>query len=191
MDGTHFDALARSFNSARSRRAALGGLLIATLGLLSTQGAEYTAAHNALLKCKKLKGDRKKKCKQKAKKHRSQHTKETPTCTDGLQNGSETGIDCGGACPRCATGLGCSTASDCASGLCSEGTCGTCAGDPDCGSDADGMCICRSPDAGGSSVCVKNSSSGGSCEGGSPCPTGTMCINNVGIRFCFKLCGAS
>jgi len=28
------------------------------------------------------------------------------TCTDGIQNGSETGIDCGGNCPPCATGSG-------------------------------------------------------------------------------------
>ncbi len=25
----------------------------------------------------------------------------TPTCSDGVQNGSETGIDCGGTCPAC------------------------------------------------------------------------------------------
>jgi hypothetical protein len=25
----------------------------------------------------------------------------TPTCTDGIKNGSETGIDCGGSCPAC------------------------------------------------------------------------------------------
>ncbi len=28
----------------------------------------------------------------------------TPTCTDGLQNGQETGIDCGGSCTPCETG---------------------------------------------------------------------------------------
>ncbi len=27
----------------------------------------------------------------------------TPTCTDGIQNGNETGIDCGGSCPPCQT----------------------------------------------------------------------------------------
>jgi hypothetical protein len=30
----------------------------------------------------------------------------TPTCTDGIQNGSETGIDCGGSCPACPTSGG-------------------------------------------------------------------------------------
>jgi len=27
----------------------------------------------------------------------------TPTCTDGIQNGGETGIDCGGSCPACSS----------------------------------------------------------------------------------------
>jgi len=27
-----------------------------------------------------------------------------PTCTDGIQNGTETGVDCGGSCPACPTG---------------------------------------------------------------------------------------
>lgn len=30
----------------------------------------------------------------------------TPTCTDGVQNGNETGVDCGGSCPPCNTGGG-------------------------------------------------------------------------------------
>lgn len=30
----------------------------------------------------------------------------TPTCDDGIQNGSETGIDCGGTCPACDNGGG-------------------------------------------------------------------------------------
>lgn len=31
----------------------------------------------------------------------------TPTCFDGIQNGTETGVDCGGTCPPCGAG-GCS-----------------------------------------------------------------------------------
>ncbi len=31
----------------------------------------------------------------------------TPTCNDGIQNGTETGVDCGGTCPACPTGGGC------------------------------------------------------------------------------------
>ena len=29
------------------------------------------------------------------------YTPATPTCSDGIQNGTETGVDCGGSCPAC------------------------------------------------------------------------------------------
>src|SRR4029453_11515462 len=33
---------------------------------------------------------------------------QAPSCTDGVHNGAETGLDCGGgSCPGCATGGGC------------------------------------------------------------------------------------
>ncbi|PKN54359.1 MAG: hypothetical protein CVU56_27005, partial [Deltaproteobacteria bacterium HGW-Deltaproteobacteria-14] len=47
-----------------------------------------------------------------------------PTCSDGVSNGAETGVDCGGAsCPRCPSGQGCSSATDCVSGVCTSGVC--------------------------------------------------------------------
>ena len=37
------------------------------------------------------------------------------TCADGLRNGDETGLDCGGkTCPACPLGQGCATVADCA-----------------------------------------------------------------------------
>jgi hypothetical protein len=45
------------------------------------------------------------------------------SCTDGVRDGQETGVDCGGGCPPCADGQPCGGASDCVSGLCSAGTC--------------------------------------------------------------------
>ena len=53
-----------------------------------------------------------------------------PTCTDGVANGSETGVDCGGpsGCPLCPDGQGCASASDCVTGTCTMGICGTCPG---------------------------------------------------------------
>jgi hypothetical protein len=33
----------------------------------------------------------------------------TPTCSDGIQNGNETGVDCGGSCPPCPPASGCLT----------------------------------------------------------------------------------
>ncbi len=47
-----------------------------------------------------------------------------PSCSDAVQNGAETDIDCGGqACATCAVGKGCFAASDCASGVCTNKTC--------------------------------------------------------------------
>ncbi|HKQ48912.1 MAG TPA: right-handed parallel beta-helix repeat-containing protein [Phycisphaerae bacterium] len=49
---------------------------------------------------------------------------QAPTCVDGIQNGSETGVDCGGGtCPPCGAGQGCLAGSDCVSGICSGGIC--------------------------------------------------------------------
>jgi hypothetical protein len=49
-----------------------------------------------------------------------------PTCTDGMQNGGESDIDCGGPCPACVLGDGCFVASDCQSTYCTAGQCTVC-----------------------------------------------------------------
>lgn len=47
-----------------------------------------------------------------------------PSCADGLHNGQETDIDCGGpSCPPCGPGGDCQTGSDCVSGVCTGGAC--------------------------------------------------------------------
>ncbi|MCB9659802.1 MAG: hypothetical protein H6726_19290 [Sandaracinaceae bacterium] len=75
-----------------------------------------------------------------------------PTCTDGTQNGDETGVDCGGAvcgaCPTCTDGMqnGDETGVDCGGAVC--GACSTCMdgtqnGDEtgvDCGGTVCGAC---------------------------------------------------
>lgn len=43
-----------------------------------------------------------------------------PTCSDGMQNGSEEGPDCGGSCDAC---VECQNPTDCPSGLCEAGVC--------------------------------------------------------------------
>jgi hypothetical protein len=46
------------------------------------------------------------------------------SCTDGVQSGSETAVDCGGGgCSPCASGLSCLAARDCASSVCTSGVC--------------------------------------------------------------------
>jgi hypothetical protein len=47
----------------------------------------------------------------------------TATCADGLKDGAETDVDCGGICNACANKLQCGSGSDCASSTCSNGTC--------------------------------------------------------------------
>src|SRR5690606_20158144 len=47
-------------------------------------------------------------------------------CGDGVLNGLETDVDCGGGeCVGCAVGDTCATGSDCREGVCTSGTCDT------------------------------------------------------------------
>ena len=47
-----------------------------------------------------------------------------PTATDGIRNGDETGLDCGGKnAPRCPLGKGCLVPTDCTTGACVDGLC--------------------------------------------------------------------
>ena len=44
-------------------------------------------------------------------------------CTDGKPSSAETGIDCGGGCPRCPIGQACKSGNDCDTGACAGGVC--------------------------------------------------------------------
>jgi hypothetical protein len=46
-----------------------------------------------------------------------------PGCSNGVQDGAETGVDCGGGCAGCATGQPCNSGEDCDSGVCPDGHC--------------------------------------------------------------------
>jgi len=48
---------------------------------------------------------------------------ENETCTDNIQNGSETDVDCGGLCGNCIMGKKCSLHVDCSSNNCKLGRC--------------------------------------------------------------------
>jgi hypothetical protein len=96
----------------------------------------------------------------------------TAQCTDGVKNGAETGVDCGGGtCPGCPAGGPCSVAGDCQSQSCAGGVCQpTCTDgvkdgaetDVDCGGGACPTCptskIC---DVGGD--CASGSCTMGRC----------------------------
>src|SRR5262245_27518720 len=64
-------------------------------------------------------------------------------CSDGVRNGTETDIDCGGSqCAPCASPARSLAPSDCASGVCQEGVCrgGTCADGIKNGAETDVDC---------------------------------------------------
>jgi hypothetical protein len=44
-------------------------------------------------------------------------------CTDGVKNGAETAVDCGGGCLSCEEGLACAVGGDCQSNVCSTSVC--------------------------------------------------------------------
>lgn len=47
----------------------------------------------------------------------------TESCDDGVRNGPESDVDCGGDCPPCERKAACNDAPDCLSGLCARGVC--------------------------------------------------------------------
>jgi hypothetical protein len=85
------------------------------------------------------------------------------TCADGILNGNESDVDCGGPCPACADGRHCRLDADCAGGTCSAGICATatsiaCANGVQDGNETGVDC------------------GGGSCPG---CPFGGRCFVNT------------
>jgi hypothetical protein len=124
VDAERFDTLIRSLQQRRGRRGMLLGLTSGLLAALpAALGLEETAAK------KKGKGKKKKKKKkgdtpQVAAPPPAPPAQPGPTCTDGVKNGSETDIDCGGPnCPKCGTGKACTRAADCASDICQSRVC--------------------------------------------------------------------
>lgn len=68
-----------------------------------------------------------------------------PSPTDGVKNGDESDVDCGGAiAPRCAAGKGCNAGTDCTSGACPAGVCSE---SPSCAKKAGGA-TCGSGEVG-------------------------------------------
>ncbi len=108
------------------------------------------------------------------------------SCVDGLKNGDETGIDCGGQdCQTCA-GDACSNSNDCLSGYCVDGVC--------CSASCIGVCMtcnatgnagdCINVPAGqedpGTCGATKACTVDGSCllKNGQACMTNTNCVSN-------------
>ena len=96
------------------------------------------------------------------------------SCTDGMQNGTETDQDCGGDCSPCDIDEGCATGDDCVTGSCDGAVCLAPAcddgvqngqeSDVDCGVACDVGCtlgsVCAEDDDCASALCIE-----GSCYG--------------------------
>lgn len=188
MHANRFDTLMRSLPDTRSRRGVLASLLGAALGLHGLGAAT----------AKKRKGKGKKK-----RTRTSPVLPPGPTCTDRLTNGSETDVDCGGDCPRCALDRTCTSRNDCVTALCKNNTCQPCSGIPvpggppttNCGQDVNGTCFCKAtgPGATGTSVCYTGVPTGNPVFSCASCAPGTNCISaggNPEIFSCRKPCGA-
>ena len=143
-------------------------------------------------------------------------TFQTPSCSDGVKNGNETDVDCGGStCGACGDNKGCLTATDCQSGLCNNNKCSapTCSDgvkngretDIDCGGGTCPNCgdgkACQVLTDCQSSVCTNHKCSAPSCTdgvkngtetavdcGGSciPCGDGKACLTGMDCQS--KVC---
>jgi hypothetical protein len=78
-----------------------------------------------------------------------------PSCSDGLLNGTESGVDCGGSCPACPNGAPCTKGTDCKSGTCVQN-----------------ICTAHACDDGAANGDETDTDCGGSC---SPCADGSAC----------------
>ncbi|HEU4583822.1 MAG TPA: hypothetical protein VFS67_36445 [Polyangiaceae bacterium] len=95
-----------------------------------------------------------------------------PSCQDGLQNGTESAVDCGGSCAGCGAGGACHADGDCASGVCRDGSCAT----PSCDDlvrnqdetdiDCGGLCGACAP---GRACALDSDCESGACQDGSCC----------------------
>lgn len=108
----------------------------------------------------------------------SQSTNPEPDarCDDGVQNGNETDLDCGGGqCPGCIVGQHCLGANDCRSNECVAGVCQ--GQDPECLTDAE----CKDSNACTQDRCVANACQhldapeGTRCDDQSPCTVADRC----------------
>jgi hypothetical protein len=112
-----------------------------------------------------------------------------PTCSDGIRNGAETDLDCGGTCPRCPDFKSCASRDDCRGALCVGDVCRVC--DPaianQCKGDASGACVCQTRKDGQRFCAQTNFVNAATCP---LCPNDTNCVD-IGVSSvrCFKLCG--
>jgi hypothetical protein len=177
LDLTRFDDALRSLTRGHSRRTF--GTALSSFVLGAIPGSRSLVETEAK--------------KKKRKKRDRRPNRVSPTCADGIKNGNESDVDCGGNCPRCANGKACLVRNDCAGAHCVNGTCQECSPTVQCGVEADGAtCICRAPILGGPKFCTKGNSAGSTVTSCDMCAPGTICVGPVAGGFnCTRHCGAA
>jgi hypothetical protein len=135
-----------------------------------------------------------------------------PSCTNGLKDDGEEGLDCGGACPTKCTGAVCTDNAECGSGSCTGNACApptgkpcgvgapvptcndgeACELDKDCASAFCDGAKCATPSSESHSDGKKNSGEtgidcGGSVKATAPCPDGQGCSDSTD---CVGTCAA-
>ncbi|MFO0759094.1 MAG: hypothetical protein U0359_21560 [Byssovorax sp.] len=95
------------------------------------------------------------------------------SCMDGVQNGSESDLDCGGNCSKCADGKLCNIGGDCTSGKCSGGKCVSCSDGIKNGNETDVDCGGSCNKCGQGKTC----GDGNDCSNGK-CADGYCCTSN-------------
>lgn len=209
MDGKRFDAIAQSLAYSRDRRGMVRLLTGSALGGLVLAGTSEADAKRKKKKkvtlCLNGQTIKVKKNKQNDLLDQGATLGECPvsppppanTCSDGIQNGKETDVDCGGgSCPRCGVGKKCTSRNDCQTALCVGGVCKSCVNGGDCGLDTDGSsnCACRdSRNVPGMRYC--SNLNGGTSFPGDSCNNctasqGCTAVDNGANSECVRLCGA-
>lgn len=173
MDHHHFDTLAVALSQPQSRRGTVRLLGLVLAGGTVTIGGIAVVPPAA------------------ARKRKPKPRK--PTCRDGVRNGTETDVDCGGGtCPRCSDGQSCQEANDCRSGTCRSRQCVTCTLKDLCGADRHGACQCNEDFATREPVCLSSAALGLTVDDCAKCPAETdSCVTINGLLFnCYQRCGA-
>jgi len=104
-------------------------------------------------------------------------------CANGMQDGDETGVDCGGSCPNKCLGSACTMGTDCPSGFCADGVC------CDTACDASSECMaCNVPGKEGTCSAVsKGMQDPDTCAGADQVCDGT-CKSAGGKKLVGELC---
>src|SRR5262245_46028154 len=125
-----------------------------------------------------------------------------PSCSDGIQDGNETDVDCGGPdCDPCSDGQFCNSNADCINSCDSSFTCCNSTGTSSvCGANCTDLCaagetctsnsdcansLCVNGTCGGSPVCDPDNTTG-DCSDGEICSSNAACSSNL----CYGTCAS-